>query len=148
MRDALSKVEEVRKDVTRLRRLLEKQSLSTWGEPECHEPAKQGHPYAFSELGDISVGRLQSMHLLSMPAPEDDTVTPSPSPLPPSLPFVAVSAQHAGGIFVPSKPAEFGGKVAWDAYHAQFKLLTQEQGWSAHEKSLPCNLWPLCGPAL
>ncbi|MPC13558.1 hypothetical protein E2C01_006296 [Portunus trituberculatus] len=39
-----TKVEEVREEVKRLRRSLEKQSLGTWGRSECPEPAGQGCP--------------------------------------------------------------------------------------------------------
>ncbi|ROT64722.1 putative nitric oxide synthase-like [Penaeus vannamei] len=34
------------------------------------------------------------------------------------------------------KPSEFDGKVAWEAYLAQFELLAGAQGWDDHEKAL------------
>ena len=73
-----SKVEEVREEVTRLRRSLEEQSLGAWGRPECPESVGQGHPYAFSEPGDVNrgVSKTQSMYMWSAPAPEDGAFTP------------------------------------------------------------------------
>ncbi|MPC65398.1 hypothetical protein E2C01_059532 [Portunus trituberculatus] len=44
------KVDEVREEVTRLRRSLEKQSLGAWGWSECPKPAGQGCPYASSAV--------------------------------------------------------------------------------------------------
>ena len=112
-----SKVEEVREEVTRLRRSLEEQSLGAWGRPECPESVGQGHPYAFSEPGDVNRGgsKTQSMYMWSAPAPEDGALTPPPSPplASPSQPSVAVSPRHAGVASVPRKPAEFCGQVAW-----------------------------------
>ena len=146
-----SKVEEVREEVTRLRRSLEEQSLGAWGRPECPESVGQGHPYAFSEPGDVNrgVSKTQSMYMWSAPAPEDGAFTPPPSPplAPPSQLSAAVSSRHAGVASVPRKPAEFGGQVAWEAYHAQFELLAQGQGWSAQEKALQL-VASLRGPAL
>ena len=138
-----SKVEEVREEVTRLRRSLEKRSLGgTWGWPECPGPAGQGRLYTSSEPGDV--GRPQPTHYWSADAAEDDVITPPRSPAPPS---VAVPARHEGGASVQRKPAEFDGQVAWEAYQAQFELLAQGQGWSAQEKALQL-VASLRGPAL
>ncbi|MPC40346.1 hypothetical protein E2C01_033902 [Portunus trituberculatus] len=107
-----TKVEEVREEVTRLRRSLEKQSLGAWGWSECPEPAGQGRPYTSSEPGDVDCcgGRTQSTHLWYTPAPEDDVITPPQSSPPPSVPG---STRYVGGTSVQRKPAEFGGQVAW-----------------------------------
>ncbi|MPC76197.1 hypothetical protein E2C01_070604 [Portunus trituberculatus] len=120
-----TKVEEMREEVTRLRRSLEKQSLGAWGRSEYPEPAGQGRPYTSLETGDVSCcgGRTQSTHLWYTPAPEDDAITP---PQPPPPPSVTGFAQYVGGSSVQRKPAEFGGQMA---YQAQFELLAQGQGW-------------------
>ena len=33
-------------------------------------------------------------------------------------------------------PAEFDGRVAWEAYQAQFKLLARGQGWNAEDMTI------------
>ena len=45
------------------------------------------------------------------------------------------------------KPADFDGKVAWEAYLAQFELLADAQGWSTSERTLQL-VSSLRGPAL
>ena len=89
------------------------------------------------------------MYMWSAPAPEDGAFTPPPSPplAPPSQLSVAVSPRHVGVASVLRKPAEFGGQVAWEAYHAQFELLAQGQGRNAQEKALQL-VASLRGPAL
>ncbi|MPC72202.1 hypothetical protein E2C01_066499 [Portunus trituberculatus] len=141
-----TKVEEVREEVTRLWRSLEKQSLGVWGQSECPEPAGQGRPYTSLESGDVGCcgSRTQSTHLWYTPAPEDEAITPPQSPPPLS---VAGSAWYVGGTSVQRKPAEFGGQVAWEAYQAQFELLAQGQGWGDQEKALQLMV-SLRGPAL
>ncbi|MPC52229.1 hypothetical protein E2C01_046092 [Portunus trituberculatus] len=144
-----SKVEEVREEVTRLRHSMEKQSLGTWGQPECPEPTGQGHPYASSEPGNVGCcggcgGRTRSTHLWYAPAPKDDVITLQQSLPPPSD---AGSTWHIGGTSVQPKPAEFGEQVAWEAYQAHFELLAQGQGWSNQEKPLQL-MASLCGPVL
>ncbi|MPC64475.1 hypothetical protein E2C01_058592 [Portunus trituberculatus] len=134
-------VEEVREEVTRLRRSLEKQSLGAWGRSECSEQAGQGHPYASSEPGNVGCcgGRTQSTHLWHAPAAEDDVITPPPS--------VAGCARHIGGTSIQRKPVEFGEQMAWEVYQAHLALLAQGQGWRDQEKALQL-VASLCGLAL
>ncbi|MPC65416.1 hypothetical protein E2C01_059550 [Portunus trituberculatus] len=56
------------------------------------------------------------------------------SPL--KLSSVTVSPQFSGGAHILHRLAKFGRQVAWEAYQAQFELLTQGQGWSAKDKAL------------
>ncbi|MPC65783.1 hypothetical protein E2C01_059918 [Portunus trituberculatus] len=106
----------------------------------------QGRLYTSLEPGDAGCcgGRTQSTHLWYTPAPEDDAITPPQSPPSPS---VAGSARYVGGTSVQRKPAEFGRQVAWEAYQAQFELLTQGQGWGDQEKALQL-IASLHGPVL
>jgi len=49
----------------------------------------------------------------------------------PVSPPPAPRAGHTG-----RKPAEFDGKVSWEAYHAQFEILAKAQGWSVGDRAL------------
>ena len=76
---------------------------------------------------------------------------PHRAPTPPPLPGGNVQPmsppQACGGASGRRKPAEFDGKVAWEAYQAQFELLARGQEWSSKEMALQL-VASLRGPAL
>ena len=70
--------------------------------------------------------------------------TPAPALTPPRSPPPPLGT--SGGT-VRRKPAEFDGRVAWEAYLAQFELLADAQGWDDAERALQL-VSCLRGPAL
>ena len=77
-----------------------------------------------------------------------------PRPLPPHLPSPprAPSTHQQVASLIPSpqgkrKPSEFDGKVAWEAYLAQFEMLAAAHGWNDGECALQL-VSSLRGPAL
>ena len=86
-----------------------------------------------------------------MPTPPRSPSPPLQPPLQPPLPGgggqPTSSIQASGGASGRRKPAEFDGKVAWEAYQAQFELLAQGQRWSTEDMALQL-VASLRGPAL
>ena len=79
------------------------------------------------------------------------SLPPSPPSSPPGVlvhgtrspPCSPSASRHS----VRRKPAEYDGKVAWEAYVAQFEMLASAQGWSQEEKALQL-VTALRGPAV
>ena len=105
-------------------------------------------PYHPSQPAPITPPRTPSPPLLGCGA--QPAIAPPRTSPPPLLGCGAqpvLSPWAAGGALGRRKPAEFDGRVAWEAYKAQFELLAQGRGWSSEEMALQL-VASLRGPAL
>jgi len=167
---AVERVEGLREEVAELRVTVERQAARQQGTERAAGaeglPAyllgeRHGHRGALSEPGDVrpwgGANSGQQSGVAALPPFPAQTwqalaspVTPPRSPSPPSS-VVGVqsvcSPQAASGARSRRKPAEFDGRVAWEAYQAQFELLARGQGWSAEDMALQL-VASLRGPAL
>ncbi|XP_050725002.1 uncharacterized protein LOC127002823 isoform X2 [Eriocheir sinensis] len=89
--------------------------------------------------------RVGPTHPASLPpSPPPSPCRPAHSPRAPFSPPSSPSASRRSGR---RKPAEYDGKVAWEAYVAQFEMLAAAQGWDEAEKALQLAT-ALRGPAV
>ncbi|XP_050693915.1 protein enabled homolog [Eriocheir sinensis] len=87
-----------------------------------------------ASLGPVGAG-VGPIHPASLPPspPPSPPYRPAHSPRAPPSPPSSPSASRRSGR---RKPAEYDGKVAWEAYVAQFEMLAAAQGWDEGEKAL------------
>ena len=164
--EAVARVDVLREEVSGLRAAVEKQRVAGGEErPVLGWPKDHGHRCPHSDPGDArgwgSPYQPTVTDYLDPPTfgrhqpPTPASITPPRTPTPPPLlqsPVggggqPAASFKASGGASGRRKPAEFDGKVAWEAYQAQFELLAQGQGWSNQEMALQL-VASLRGPAL
>lgn len=175
--ETVARVNEVREQVSELRAAVEKQgppqteleavgtgegqSVPCWlrEHHHCGPHSEPGGLKAWGAAGGVMHGMTAAFppNWCHNQPPSPVSLTPPRSPVPnhaPTPPLLPGGndqpmspPQVYGGALGHRKPAEFDGKVAWEAYQAQFELLAQTQGWSRKEMVMQL-VASLRGPAL
>jgi len=126
--DLKADVEACHTRIAQLHRVIEEQVVVQSAVPQAGLPTWQPPRCLATRCGAHEEGKTSPPASPPTPKRQPCSLTPPRSP-----------PRHTGSpmeLGTRRKPSEFDGRVAWEAYLAQFELVADAQGWSVDERAL------------